>query len=290
MRNVLRSSSEVMHYWANRVQYSGRAGNVSFEGDKLYSYAACIARHLPDGSVAISNHSYSVTTSGHQSGARQAARHLKTISVPYPGSVMDSKREVERNIDNLRAKASVARSRKDEYIDSAVSAADSFNAFAEALGSSERIDRNAVATKDLEAIRARVKEAQAKERARKEEQQRIDRMNAADAIAAWRSGEYIPTWKFHGLTILRVVGDEVQTSHGARIPVEHAKRLWPLVMRVLCSGKSYNPTDKSIHLGVYQLNMIRADGSIVVGCHDIPYSELETIARKVGLIEEEVTA
>lgn len=48
MRKVLKSTDEVMHYWANKVQSEGRAGNVFFEGDKVYSYGRhfVIARAL----------------------------------------------------------------------------------------------------------------------------------------------------------------------------------------------------------------------------------------------------
>jgi hypothetical protein len=40
-------------------------------------------------------------------------------------------------------------------------------------------------------------------------------------------------------------------------------------------------------VGHYRLTKIRGDGSMVVGCHDIPYSEIEMIARQLGLKQEQ---
>ena len=69
MRRVLRNTDEVMHYWANRVQDEGRAGNVSFDGAELFSYRACIGRRLGS-AVVLSNRKWSVTTSSHQTSLR----------------------------------------------------------------------------------------------------------------------------------------------------------------------------------------------------------------------------
>lgn len=49
MRKTLSDRSEVAHYWANKVQPEGKAGNMFYVGDKIYSYGYhfCIARHVP---------------------------------------------------------------------------------------------------------------------------------------------------------------------------------------------------------------------------------------------------
>lgn len=46
MRTVLRHTNEVCHYWANQIQPEGRAGNVYFDGPRIYSYGRhfCMAR------------------------------------------------------------------------------------------------------------------------------------------------------------------------------------------------------------------------------------------------------
>lgn len=88
MRNVLKNSDEVAHFWANAVQESGRSANSSFEGGVLYSYAAVIAIRfdLPKGPVVIfTGGSYSVTTSKHTSTARGAFYGIGRTSVHAPG-------------------------------------------------------------------------------------------------------------------------------------------------------------------------------------------------------------
>jgi hypothetical protein len=109
---------------------------------------------------------------------------------------------------------------------------------------------------------------------------------AKTLIPDWRNhvpGIYLP----HTMpTMLRLSQNRetVETSKGADIPVSHAKRLWPVIQNCKALGKGL--TGRDIRLGHYVLNEIRPDGSIVVGCHDIPYSEIELIARELGLIEE----
>lgn len=76
----------------------------------------------------------------------------------------------------------------------------------------------------------------------------------------------------------------IDTSHSAHIPTSDARRLWPVILEVKAGGIDM-PFERP--LGLYELRLIRADGSIVVGCHDIPWSELEGIAKQLGLLNVE---
>ncbi len=168
------------------------------------------------------------------------------------------------------------------------------------------------AAEAAQAVRdAAAREARIKEQARRAEEAKED-------LELWKAGGYVQrslrdlpvalrlhqTPEFHqeptdlapGMIIV------IQTSHGAEIPVEDAKKLWPLLLRVRRASTDVSMAQGNravIHdaegvtqphsrqLGVYKLNTIRADGSIVVGCHDIPFSEMESIAKQLGLIEGE---
>ena len=57
-------------------------------------------------------------------------------------------------------------------------------------------------------------------------------------------------------------------------------------MRVVGGTKDY---EVGMDLGGYKLTKIRRDGSIVVGCHDIPYAEIEGVAKELGLLKVEET-
>lgn len=91
----------VAHAWAHMGQDWGRSGNGNFyfEGATLYSYGSHFAvgyrllaadgdRH---GGFALMNaNSYSVSTSGQQSDARGAVRHLTSYSVPDLTQIIDA--------------------------------------------------------------------------------------------------------------------------------------------------------------------------------------------------------
>lgn len=107
------NTNEVFHLWAHQAKPEGKSGNVRFDGVDLYSYGAIIAT-MVNGVVVLSDRSYSMTTSRHQSKARQALTHEqmdKHIQVPViPGSrnvaelAKLCKTAVENSIANMAGK------------------------------------------------------------------------------------------------------------------------------------------------------------------------------------------
>ena len=89
------------------------------------------------------------------------------------------------------------------------------------------------------------------------------------------------------MVLSRLDGGRIETSRGAEIPEEAARRLWPFILRVMGGERDY---DVGMSLGHYQLTKIRRDGSIVVGCHDIAFAEIERISVALGLAQSEVPA
>ncbi|MHB8388063.1 MAG: hypothetical protein ACYDBH_00615 [Acidobacteriaceae bacterium] len=85
-------------------------------------------------------------------------------------------------------------------------------------------------------------------------------------------------------TLLRVRGDQIETSLGARIPLSFAPIIWRAVQKVLASGIAWRPNGHTLHAGTYAVDEISADGTLHVGCHTIRYSELELMARQLGYI------
>jgi hypothetical protein len=80
MKTVFSSSREIPHLWAHQTQSSARAGNVSFEGLKFYSYRTVIAQLVetkPGQFVAVFDSCrYSVSTAKHKGLALFATSHL----------------------------------------------------------------------------------------------------------------------------------------------------------------------------------------------------------------------
>ena len=96
----------------------------------------------------------------------------------------------------------------------------------------------------------------------------------------WRLGLGYPA---DGPVMLRVNGEEIETSQGARIPLDHAPRVWRLVQAVISSGRPYVRNGRTEHAGPYPIDRVDVDGTVKAGCHTIPHSELRSMARQLGL-------
>ena len=98
---------------------------------------------------------------------------------------------------------------------------------------------------------------------------------------AWRIGESAHPDR-DGAVMLRVNGEEIETSQGARIPLAAAPLVWAKVQRAL--GKGWKPSGLcAMKIGDYALDGIDADGTLRAGCHVIPHSELRSMARQLNL-------
>lgn len=120
---------------------------------------------------------------------------------------------------------------------------------------------------------------------------RAERLTAinADRVAAWREGGNV-SLPYGVATMLRVRGNEIQTSLGATFPVEHGRKAFPLIARVRMSGKGWQRNGHSIHLGHFQIDRISETGNVVAGCHRVEWAEIERCARELGIIGLEPTA
>lgn len=102
-----------------------------------------------------------------------------------------------------------------------------------------------------------------------------------ERIALWRNGErvYLPL----SGALLRINGSEIETSLGARFPIEHAKKAFPLIKACHDNNKSFTPNGHAIHLGHYQLSSVDSSGNVVAGCHRVAWIEIELMAAQLGL-------
>jgi hypothetical protein len=89
--------------------------------------------------------------------------------------------------------------------------------------------------------------------------------------------------------MLRVDGDEVLTSWGARFPVSHAKRALAFVRKVRESGEAYVRNGHTSHLGHYTIDRIEPDGTVKAGCHVISWEEIARITPLLDRIAASTT-
>jgi hypothetical protein len=315
MRKVLGSHQQVCHYWANKVQGEGKSGNMFFENARLYSYGHhfMIARHLSPGVVLFSLQDYSSSTSKHKSLARSAARHLTMVWAHDADATTAANKEsttaaINAELNNASTTRRILQRTRDAHRAEALRLAEQFNTYLAALPVDERLGvqpfdltgESWQGLADALALATREKaEAEAAAKAR-----RIAELT--EHAARWRAGENVQA-SFHQIPpMLRLVRgkglhtggliregktDVIETSHGAEIPARLAPLLWAVVQRARVNGAEPDVSRLPIQqIGHYRLSAVRADGSIVVGCHDIAYSELERMADALGLSVSAVAA
>lgn len=284
---IFRDNRETAHAWASEGYEKGQNHNrktFSFEGYNLYSYLECIAR-IYGNTVLVINFAYSVTTAKHINLAIDAMSHkrvirVRTVSDPKDIRNVESLVEIllEQEKKHMRARLHAV---------NIVQAFDNLNDFLRIFelklspGQQERV--NGV---DWEKIEDKSRQIEAtKERARQarrpgaaEYQEREEKMKKI--LCRWRDGENVKMPYNRDKVYLRIVGDEFETSLGARVPVHFAKYVWALASDLAIRGRVVPYHAK---IGVFRISRIHEDGSLVVGCHTIPFSEIERMAKELGL-------
>jgi hypothetical protein len=146
-------------------------------------------------------------------------------------------------------------------------------------------DKAAVTKRANDEIRYAERNARwAKEREEREKLEAELRENAPAVAQRWIDGESISTGTFGRFipeTLLRVKGDDVETSRGAIFPVEHARRGLALVKATMARGEEWKSNGHTCKLGYYQIDRISADGTVYAGCHVVPFSSIAAIEDKL---------
>jgi hypothetical protein len=125
-------------------------------------------------------------------------------------------------------------------------------------------------------------EADARRSARHAEQRRIDALDLSERVALWRAGDRnvrLNSWDSNIPTMLRINGSDVETSKGARVSLAHAVRAMRFVRACISAGRDYQRNGHSEHVGNYVMESVSLASQVVtIGCHVIPFAEVEAIA------------
>jgi hypothetical protein len=106
------------------------------------------------------------------------------------------------------------------------------------------------------------------------------KVNASNAslVSRWLAGK--PVELPHGCgTLLRVEGDDMETSKGARVPLADARRTYRFA--TLARSKGWHRNGETHAIGSYQLDAVNEAG-IVAGCHRVTWGEIERFAEAQG--------
>lgn len=284
----------VAHLWAHQSQQSARngGGTFYFDGETIFSYGRHfpIARHVETKrgrAVLFTTRDYSVTTTSHKSMVARACQHLTAFYVQHPTDT-DRKAQFEEYRERYRTlarKYSKARSQKPWILGRMRRVVEEGNRFAVFFGLRCRLsmptDESA-----MEAECKRIEEREALRRQRelakrkREEAQR--QQEALERVQQWVDGviDYCPGY---GPIRLRIVGDELQTSRGARVPLAHAVRAFRVIKRLRDRGQTYERNGRAIRLGHFVLDAVDNAGNVRAGCHDVTWEEIERVAILAGI-------
>jgi hypothetical protein len=94
-------------------------------------------------------------------------------------------------------------------------------------------------------------------------------------IQRWREGAQGSLYSLPS-TLLRVRGDNVETSRGAVFPISHAVRSWPFILRAI--GTGWKKNGHSIPLGHFTIDEIEPSGNVKAGCHYVTFAEVSAVA------------
>ncbi len=282
MRKVFSNHSEVCHVWAQQRQSEGKASRIFFEDKSIYSYGRHfeMARFIDADTVFVTTRRYSVSTAKHLSIVRGAVTHKTVFQVP---SFTNHVENVQYYIERARGyfdKAKRARTSTTYLLGAAKRTVTTLREYLDlfptpipeshaelwtALDHGTYLDGDvqaALLKKEREARKAELESQRlAREAREREEQERLEK---------WIAGELV--YGYFSAMRLRVREDQVETTHGAKVPVIEARKLY----RALKAGIDV----AGQHIGHYTVTRLDKE-EIVIGCHNIPLTEIERIAPQV---------
>ena len=295
MKKVFSSHNEVAHIWASQSQYEGRASRVFFEGEIIYSYGRHfpVARFAPEyGDIVL------FTSRGYSSST---GKHKGIICAAIPDSYQviycdDPSRPSSHNLAIWANRAERLRAdfnKNTRKITRGNLASELFENNAAAFSYCEATltpPPQWIKDNDAEkAARAYVSEAaklrDAKRAIKQAENNRIAALESAERLALWLTGESVNTNGFQfSNTLLRIKGEQIETTRGAKIPVSDALKIYPLLARTKRNGGKLEAGLHNINLGAYRFNSFDGE-NLIVGCHVIAWDQIEKMAQELKLIE-----
>jgi hypothetical protein len=304
MKRIVKSEM-VAHLWANKSQDWAKTPtrNFYFEGNTIYSYGMHfpVARHVKTkrgDAVLMTTRSHSITTNGHINNVSRACCHLTVFHADpkdwnRPAVILESYRI--RILETLK-KYVKARVYKDHYERIMRELVEDGNALAVFFGLSGRITMPDLdhAKEHVKKLTERESERQRRAYAKHEKELEAARIKAEEEDRKYLAGlsKHLSSWidggsrdsGFYRLPCrLRIVGESVETSHGADFPLDHGIKAFRLIRVLHDKGRSWERNGREIRLGMFHLDAVDDKENFKAGCHSVAYAEIERIAKIAGV-------
>ena len=292
MKTVV-NNNMVAHLWAARTQSHARnaKNNFWFRDSVIYSYGGHfpIAKHIND-KVLMTTRDYSNTTCRHKRIVSNAVRHLPIIYCNNPLAATTI--EHQNNLSVIREdcltqleKASRARTYAQWHLTRAEDCVAQHAAYLTLF--SLDLDGVLIISKECKkeahgriAAQTEIntrREAEIKKyETQRQEQLKKDLEEWKTDISIWRT--------FYNLPVaLRLNGEAVQTSHGSKVPLDHARRVY-LVAKDIQAGKTppYVANGHTLHCGAFKIHSIDVTGTLIAGCNTIEFATMKELGDKLG--------
>jgi hypothetical protein len=275
MRTSFSSNDQLSHIWASGSQANGHSKHMFFVDNVIYSYGyhyTIATFHRKEGIVLLNNDSYGPTTGGHISAVKSAIpKKNEVICTPFPDSVEKTAEYLYNNIFEAIDEV-LGRNR---YFYSPQKQLDYYNRFCKifkirSLLKSIPNEFNQILNVVIDQKSKRLDELQAlkleklkQEQIEYEKLQEIEKTQYLIDVQNWINGHNACLnyyWRYKDIYIRRV-GDRIETTAGAEVPLKDALLLAKL-------DDSQLPRMIGKHVGVYEVNNVE-NGIITIGCHEL---------------------
>lgn len=287
IKHVFTSSSQVLHVWANQSQDHGRQGGritrCYFQGNSCYSYGSHyelgrLVEYKGHTVALINTRGYSNTTTKHIREASAAVSHLINIETKGITTVEDALLQTQsRLIDKLMGNFNRRSFYQSPFTpgDCFSNELNQFNSACQTLGFSRLVLAIPQDLKDL--VNAHVAKCKAHMKVldtikllRRQGKQLEDALKVKEQLAAWQSGTGPLTNLITDIRpmLIRIIGDTVQTSGGAEVPLVEA--------RALLAQLNTHKVPSGTKIGSFEFQSMK-DGLVTIGCHTISIDEAKKV-------------
>jgi hypothetical protein len=296
------------HNWANQVKPHGKGSNFFYEGIHLYSYGhhfeagRIVKTEKGNTIVLINGENYSPSTQRHLSYAWQASNHMEQFAFPLHNSSYSIIVRDELTKDDftrafirfgnivIESSKKAQRSRKygDLHLKDAVKAMDDWNMlkfyFPKLTKGIKRLtlpsDLQIKKLNDKDKAERKAELLRKKERIKREENAWLNyETNYVSRVAKCLLRQrQVKTIQEAGFAPQTRLIDEVETSHGARVPLDHARVFYKAITRFKANPKA---CDERFKVGNFRLDRLSNNGAHI-GCHFIEWSEMERFAKTMN--------
>ena len=274
MKTVFSNAQDCVHAFAQRQTPQGRAGNVFFYGDKIYSYGYhyLLAEFIDDKTILINDSGYSSTTSKHISYVTSGTRQYKQFFTTKCeiGLVYSQVLSLQDKLANAR--------KPENYINGILSLWDSLNEYVKYIKSKNipkdtryKAIKAIVKALNVDSVQYQQKLADAK---KKDElaKKRKDAKQIKEALTKFYNYE-VNSFRIGDTDYLRLSqdGSTVETSQYVKVSTDEARTLY----KAICNGVDI----KGHRISNYIVNSI--NGRLKIGCHNIDMDSVHKVGKQL---------